>query len=662
MLLEEFTICNVGLFRHAQTLQLEPPRSDKPIVLIGGLNGSGKTTLLDSIQLALYGKRARLSNRGTLAYEEYLRRAANRDAVAAGEESFVELKFRRWSGGREHKFQIRRAWNASGVGSTGEQVEVRHDGELDRVLMESWTDFMEEILPLEIAHLFFFDGEKIESFADVESAKQLLSKAVQSLLGLDVVGRLHTDLIALERRKQIALKSDAEQAQIEAAQKELAGLDDERTNLVETRAAAQNAVDRRAKDLREIEMLYEKSGGPLFDRRDELEGEQLSVRERLRLIENELRGCAEEEAPLLLVPHLLAGIEAQDGRETRAAEAGVIAEVLTKRDTQLLDWLRACNKVPLDTYQTISGYLTLDRERREGERASFVPYLNFDAETRRDLQTLRAVTLDTARGRIRALLTQANEARAQLIDVERKLASLPAEDYIAQLLARKDGAQIELNGANARLADIDAELKRLSDVREAKHARLVAQIERAVEGQFATEDATRMVTHARRVRDTIEQFRVRVVRRHAARIGELVLDCFTRLLRKESLVTALDIDAETFALRLRGHDGRALDAGRLSAGERQLLAVSMLWGLARASGRPLPVVIDTPLGRLDSSHRRNLIEGYFPHASHQVLLLSTDEEINGEYFQSIKPHLAHTYRLAYDDQTSATHIAKNYFW
>jgi len=83
--------------------------------------------------------------------------------------------------------------------------------------------------------------------------------------------------------------------------------------------------------------------------------------------------------------------------------------------------------------------------------------------------------------------------------------------------------------------------------------------------------------------------------------------------------------------------------------------------LMRASGRPLPTAIDTPLGRLDASHRAHLVERYFPYASHQVLLFSTDEEINSTYYEKLKPYVGRTYMLDYDDNTGSTQIKKGYF-
>jgi len=124
----------------------------------------------------------------------------------------------------------------------------------------------------------------------------------------------------------------------------------------------------------------------------------------------------------------------------------------------------------------------------------------------------------------------------------------------------------------------------------------------------------------------------------------------------------LKIDPATFRLELTGGDGKPLPFDRLSAGERQLLATSLLWGLAKASGRPLPTIIDTPLGRLDSSHRRHLLDRYFPVASHQVILLSTDEEVDEASLARLKPHIGRSYSLIFDEQNQSTNIKPGYFW
>ncbi|MGB7377306.1 MAG: DNA sulfur modification protein DndD, partial [Rivularia sp. (in: cyanobacteria)] len=84
----------------------------------------------------------------------------------------------------------------------------------------------------------------------------------------------------------------------------------------------------------------------------------------------------------------------------------------------------------------------------------------------------------------------------------------------------------------------------------------------------------------------------------------------------------------------------------------------------RVSGHNLPVAIDTPLGRLDSSHRSNLIERYFPSASHQVILLSTDTEIAEKEVKTLRKNdaIAREYVLKYSQETRQTTVESGYFW
>jgi DNA sulfur modification protein DndD len=199
---------------------------------------------------------------------------------------------------------------------------------------------------------------------------------------------------------------------------------------------------------------------------------------------------------------------------------------------------------------------------------------------------------------------------------------------------------------------------------EREIAQLLEQEARLAEAEarerFAHEDINRMLLHSAKVRDTLGQFREAVVERHVARIERLVLDSFRQLIRKQSLVADLRIDPRTFILELRGTDSHPVTPDRLSAGERQLLAIAILWGLGRSSGRPLPTVIDTPLGRLDSIHRTHLVKRYFPRASHQVLLLSTDEEIMGDYYEALRPSINRTYHLRFDEAESRTIVEAGY--
>ena len=152
-----------------------------------------------------------------------------------------------------------------------------------------------------------------------------------------------------------------------------------------------------------------------------------------------------------------------------------------------------------------------------------------------------------------------------------------------------------------------------------------------------------------RGRETLAKFEDAIRTKHLATLEKLILEGFQQLLRKKSFIQSISIDPNNFLLTIKVIGEGDVPSSKLSAGERQLLAVAVLWALAKASGRKLPTVIDTPLGRLDSKHRTEFVNNYFPNAGAQVILLSTDEEIVGTYYRSIKKHTAHQYLVEYDE-------------
>lgn len=659
MIFDEIVLHNFGVYRGRHVVQLAPPSPRKPVILIGGLNGGGKTTFLDAIHLGLYGKRARCSNRGALPYDEYLRRSINRD-VDPSDGAAVEVQFRQRSEGEEHVYRIHRSWSA-GTNGANERVEVVRDGVYDRVLTDAWPEVIEEFIPVSMSNLFFFDGEKIEEFADLENSTRLLSTAVNSLLGLDLVDRLATDLGVLEGRHRHALKNDLERRQIEEAEAELGRLESLRQDVVARRAGKQNEVDRLEKCLREIDSRYTNEGGRLYEGRQGIHKERSTAERRLRQVEEDLRELAAGAAPLLLVEEFLAAADRQARVESAAQQASTLNQVLIDRDARLLEKARSYSAPPA-VITRLDRFLSADR----GERAATAraeTYLHLEAEGRETLSRLvEFPLLSETRKQIFRLVRESDEIKSQLVDLDRKIAGIPAEEALKPIIEELHATKAALDREKMQLAALDLELERATRERDQKRAVWVTQAEKTLEKRLEQDDVERIVSHSQAVQRTLKRFRVAVVERHVSRIEQLVLDSFRQLLRKKSLISGLKIDPQRFSLELIGNDGSVISPDRLSAGERQLLAVSMLWGLARASGRPLPAVIDTPLGRLDAAHRINLIERYFPFASHQVLLLSTDEEIDERYYETLKPWIGHTYNLEFDDARGVTEIRSGYFW
>ncbi len=262
------------------------------------------------------------------------------------------------------------------------------------------------------------------------------------------------------------------------------------------------------------------------------------------------------------------------------------------------------------------------------------------------------------------------DVRPQSETLMRGLQSLVAKrDVLEASLARADHAKAsamldELRNADRNLGSTEAALAaKQEELRLARNAVATLERERSklLAEQANDEIGSRRSDLGYRAAKTLLEYEAKLL---ALKLKQLQLEfvrCFAHLARKPDLVAEARIDQSTFTVSLFDASGNLVPKSELSAGEKQIYATAMLWALARTSGRHLPMIIDTPLARLDTEHRSRLIERYFPVASHQVILLSTDTEISNEAMQTLEPFVSHSYQLVYDHAARCSTVSAGYF-
>jgi DNA sulfur modification protein DndD len=241
--------------------------------------------------------------------------------------------------------------------------------------------------------------------------------------------------------------------------------------------------------------------------------------------------------------------------------------------------------------------------------------------------------------------------------VETELKKVPADEVLKPLLE-------QLNTANHHMGDFSRQLSTSEDkIRAAEtnaveiQKRLDTELERLKKLTSANEHL-RLVP---KINSALQEFTNSLIAERVVQLEQELATCFNVLSRKTDSVRRVSISPSDFSVTLFDRSDSPLPKQALSAGEKQIYAIAVLWALARVSRRPLPLIIDTPLGRLDSDHRRLLVEGYFPSASHQVILLSTDTEVDTVYFEALKPFVAKAYRLEFDMAERCTTVESGYF-
>jgi DNA sulfur modification protein DndD len=651
MIFEQVVLHNFGVYRGEHRIDLDVT-PERPVVLIGALNGSGKTTFLDAMQLALYGKSARCSGRERVGYPEYLESMINRDAPphqGAG----VEFAFRARANGLDARIRVSRTWQKRG-GSIKENLEVFRDGEHDAVASERWVEFVEDFMPSQIADLFFFDGEKIEALADPQRSAALLRVGIHSLLGIDLVESLLRSLQQVERKQMTDTASDSDKSMLQAIESQRNEIQQVHEANMLKRASLQNDIDGVEKKEASVAEEFKRLGGDLFVQREHLVSEQAYYRKKKAEIEDELRVLAAGSLPLMIPTKTLETAYSRALSARRNDNADLLKAEAESRDASIEKFVGTLG-LRHDALTKLRSHLKADRAQRY---ISNVPTGAISEEILNQFSH----EATQAMGRVAAHTLQSlSDVDEHLSAVERNLAAVPASAEVSRI-------QQEMDTCRAERARIEATIGLLDDevtAQRIKMERLQAQAEREAEklGERLTRDevSRRMIDHSSRGRKVLATFRERLLANNLHRLELSILNYFQRLIRKKTLVHSVAIDAESFQISVTNQTGQLVPAHRLSAGERQLLAVATLWALAYASGRYLPAVIDTPLSRLDSKHRGTLVQNYFPTASHQVILLSTDEEVVGTYLDRLHPSVGRYYLIEHDEAANTSKFVDGYF-
>jgi DNA sulfur modification protein DndD len=658
VIFQRLSIQDFGVYAGKQTLNLEPG-ADGSIVLVGGQNGEGKTTLLEAILHVLYGAHAgSIIGRGG-SYEGFLRSSINKSADPSVGAS-IELSIVANRDGEETEIEVRRSWQARGD-QVKEQLSVAVDGTHDKALTEGWSDFVETLVPRGVAPLFFFDGEKIEDLADLEGASATIRSAVGALLGLDLVDQLVTDLGALQKRLASKVDSGDLKGGLEAAEAAVSTAEQSLTEARSKFASARSSRDQAEAAVERVERRFQAAGGKLYEERAEVEKSTGAASQRVADLRDGLRELAAGDLPLTLCQELLEKLQGQVDVGRRAGLADQLGALLVERDKKLVAWLES-KGLAQETQSSLEDWLSEDRLAQIVTDTSAGASIAMSGASASKLESLLASGVATSLDHLNQVSSDLASAKVQQEQAERRIAQIPSDGAIGEILDERRLAHEDRELAASALENARVEVEVLERERGRRREERDRILRRIAESELAEGDSKRVFDHSEKARETLRRLKVEALSRNMKRIEELILESLQGLLRKDRLIEAVEIDPESFELKLFGRNHKRLEPSALSAGERQLTALSLLWGLARAADRPLPLIIDTPLGRLDRSHRSLLLDRYLPFASHQVIVLSTDTEIDEEAVESLGSSIGRIYRLEHSDETQGTEITEGYFF
>ncbi|MBF0185065.1 MAG: DNA sulfur modification protein DndD [Magnetococcales bacterium] len=673
MLFQEIEIANLFSYQGRVFFDLTGHQQNRPIVLISGRNGFGKTSFLNAIKLLFCGPSEELRNNvlagRKLSPKFYM--------LGHGEEWMGVFNYRHREK-RPADFYVRSQWREKdGLVSVRRQWfpdenEFDANGKLtieaaflnERLEGDEAKQFLERRLPGSYLPYFFFDGEKIQTIA--EANRQELQEQVEGILNIAPINSLLTFLDRAKRQWSQTWAAEAEKLKFNDMQREIGRLQDqlalkqaekegnsERLNSLEEQIADRERHRRAMQGFRaqEEEASHKK----------ELE----KVQERLAELRQEIVERFIPEAPLAvnlpMAQQLLDRLQEDDQSLWSQQE--------------LLGYLRS--HLPVQVFDRPAPPQLRLREEQSQYYRSRLHQALAPEHLQEDLQVGgRGLALESARqASLRKMLISVLE-RPSLSEHARRL------DEVSRLARREIELQQKLDEISTvvekdrdRYRQVQEELRELQKEKdecnqklgslETESQKMRKDLEKEQEKSSRQERKMAEATRSMAYRQKADQltalykaYKEELKIRRRKELQDTVNTHFKTLMTSHDQVRFILVD-EHFGLHYQDAEGRPLGGANLSAGMKQLVAIALLWALKDVSGKEVPVIIDTPLARIDRQNQENLLRDYFPHVAEQVIILPTDSELDREKYHLLKPYVYREYTLAnpHGDQTQVAEQA-----
>lgn len=659
MILEHLKLVDFRVFQGVHEFDFVPRTKygkPRPIILFGGLNGTGKTTILTAVLISLYGRQSLGVGTRTKEYQSYLEKAIHksRKTILKPRSASLALTFTYARMGVVSRYTVDRKWEVEGDG-VNEALCITKDGtELVGLNYDQAQAFLNELIPLGVSDLFFFDGEKIKELAE-DRTGTALTDAIKKLLGLNLIDRLNADLNVIIRNYQKAGGDEVARQEITRLELKLKRHEDEEQTLLDQYEQLRIVYVERANEADRLNIELQSLGGAWIESRNHYEIKQHALLKEKAQLEDAIRAQFSGYFPLCVAPGYLSKLSGVLHEESLRRGYCEARRMTQPRVAKLKDQVRqlGLNTPAQDKIHAIISDLFNDIEQPTSSDFNHDIGEETSTTIRNTIATLKDVYLVTGK------LTQ------RLADVASEL-----KENDAQLARAPDKRTLESQfDALKKITDEVSDLKvKLALIKERRKHNLREIMDTTRELQRHFSDLTTVTTKKRsfdlavNAKLLLKEYVQKAARIKAACLEEEFMNSIQQLAGKDDFQISAKIDTTTFAVTLIDAEGNTLNKDFLSAGEKQIYAISVLQALAKTSGHSLPIIIDTPLGRLDSQHRTKLVENYFPKASQQVIILSTDTEVDSKFYQLLSKYISHSYRLVYDPETESTSEREGYFW
>ena len=649
---------NFGIYKGTHVMCLRNKSGNRNITLVGGLNGRGKTTFHDAVLLALYGRQAlKYIQEKARSYEKLLVDHINKHTL--DDITFIAVSICLDDG---TNLRIKRSWQLKN-GKLEQNVIVEKNGSEDKYLGESWSYYIEEILPFGIAKFFFFNNEKITQLADDITFEQVKT-SIKSAIGISTIEKAIEHVDEVIKRKNNALLA-FEKSELNTDFKEVnSKIKDVEKQITEAMNAYHNAERIRDEYIAKIEIKEKEfwsTGGALSINRDKIQQEKKRISAEVEALQAEIKQISgNPSTPLFMCKNLVRQSYENELIYQQEEAKYYSNKIIFELHQQIMDKLSICglDKMSFEKVKSIVDEVLVNKyskafiaqNRKSISAASKLLYEHLITEVFQNI--IHQITV---------LISKIDEQENEILNLDIHLEKANEKTLAMQLFEALKFLEAKRAEADFEYEKYKKSLENLNYQYETLKLQRKNLYKSVVEKQNANDDNARILKYAVMSMDVLNEFKIRLQREKLNKLSNTITKCFKELVEKDSLVSNIKIESDTLDVIILDIDGNELLKTQLSAGEQQMFAVAVVWALAITSGYKAPVVVDTPMARLDSAHRTNFVTKYLPEASSQVVVLSTDEEIYGQYLDEIRDKIIDCYTLVYDEKEQCTSVVRGYF-
>ena len=668
MLLTKIILNDFGVYRGRNEFNVATTK-DKPIILIGGTNGAGKTTLFESVMLCLYGQNSFDTKITQKQYHAKILRQIHRilGTKKAADSASLGVEFQYAHSGKILEYKIFRMWQ-NNDGSIDETftIEKRKIGDekfvkLDSLEESEWQTFIDQLLPKGITKLFFFDGEKIQTIADSGNEDKFIRSSFDTLLGLDLVRQLIDDIgISVLRNSDGDTKKILEEIELKNKEKQFIESKIEKLQYKQSELKLQKT--NLEKELAVQEQQFKKIGGQFADKRDSLNMDKTKFESKLENVEKEIRDMCIDTLPFSLIPKQMENLKNEIELDRKKIKNNHEKDILNKNFKELENIIHSdlfLSKYDSQLRNSLTAEITkLFTDKLDSISESQELSYNFSEQDMDKITNLIDSVNEDSLVRLEALAKSHNVLTNSLSLTAVGLESAPKDDQIGPIFSK-------LTKTSRELGELEKDIENLENLEAQEKSVLIllnSQIRINLTKKQIDKKRLAGLELGPKIQEALEDYSNILRNKKLELLERYILEGLTILLHKNNFIEKVKINNETFEIKLfKGNDDE-ITKDMLSKGELQMYSTSIVQALAKTSGRPLPFMIDTPLARLDENHRKNLVSEFYPNASHQTIILSTDSEINYEHYKELKPYISKSIIIAYDSENGKTVLHDRYFF